>query len=72
MIDGVVREPAGGAHRAPQVAMDEVKRTIVSELAALAQVPRDELVRRRRARFRAMGAEPGRFPAVRASADESP
>jgi acetyl-CoA carboxylase carboxyl transferase subunit alpha len=62
IIDGVIREPPGGAHRAPTVAMEEVKRTIVKELRQLVRIDRDELVRRRRKKFRTMGVEPGRFP----------
>jgi acetyl-CoA carboxylase carboxyl transferase subunit alpha len=62
VIDGVIPEPAGGAHRAPALAMDEVKRTIVRELEALQRVPVDLLVAERRRKFRRMGVLPGRFP----------
>ena len=62
LIDAVIPEPPGGAHRAPNVAMDEVKRTILRELTELARVPSDELVQRRRRKFRALGVLPGRFP----------
>ena len=64
IIDGVIREPLGGAHRAPNVAMEEVKRTIVQELRQLGQVDRSELQRRRRHKFRNLGVEPDRFPRV--------
>jgi acetyl-CoA carboxylase carboxyl transferase subunit alpha len=64
LIDGVIKEPPGGAHRAPLVAMGEVKRTILEELDALAKVPLDELLRRRRRKYRHVGEIPGRFPAV--------
>jgi acetyl-CoA carboxylase carboxyl transferase subunit alpha len=64
VIDGVIREPLGGAHRAPQVAMEEVKRTILSELEGLDGLAPDELVRSRRKKFRTSGWIPGRFPAV--------
>ena len=62
LIDDVIPEPLGGAHRAPTVAMDEVKRTIARELALLDKVSVDELVARRRRKFRTMGWIPGRFP----------
>jgi acetyl-CoA carboxylase carboxyl transferase subunit alpha len=64
LIDGVVKEPMGGAHRAPTAAMGEVRRTILEELDALVKVPVDELLRRRLAKFRNVGEIPGRFPRV--------
>ncbi|MCC7013624.1 MAG: acetyl-CoA carboxylase carboxyltransferase subunit alpha [Planctomycetes bacterium] len=64
LIDGVIPEPLGGAHRAPNVAMDEVKRTILRELEALDARAPDELVRTRRRKFRTMGWIDGRFPRV--------
>jgi acetyl-CoA carboxylase carboxyl transferase subunit alpha len=62
LIDGVIPEPLGGAHRAPTVAMDEVKRTLLRELEALDGYPADDLVRARRKKFRTMGWIEGRFP----------
>jgi acetyl-CoA carboxylase carboxyl transferase subunit alpha len=62
LIDGVIAEPPGGAHRAPMVAMDEVKRTVLRELDALSERDPRELVAERRAKFRSLGADPGRFP----------
>jgi len=64
LIDGVIPEPVGGAHRAPAVAMEEVKRTILRELDAFEGRDTAELVRERRKKFRQMGWLPGRFPAV--------
>ncbi len=64
LIDGVIPEPLGGAHRAPAVAMEEVKRTILRELDAFEGRDSAELVRERRKKFRQMGWLPGRFPAV--------
>jgi acetyl-CoA carboxylase carboxyl transferase subunit alpha len=64
MIDGVIPEPLGGAHRAPTVAMDEVKRTILRELDGLDRIPTSELLPRRRRKFRTMGWIQGRFPSV--------
>jgi acetyl-CoA carboxylase carboxyl transferase subunit alpha len=62
LIDGVVAEPQGGAHRAPTVAMAQVRKTILDELAALSTIPTDELLARRRRKFRYAGEIPGRFP----------
>ena len=62
LIDGVIAEPPGGAHRAPTVAMQEVKRAIIRELDALDGTDPAELVRRRREKFRRLGGLEGRFP----------
>lgn len=64
LIDGVIPEPLGGAHRNPAVAMASVRDTIVSELASLESVSRPELLKRRRAKYRRVGEIPGRFPVV--------
>lgn len=64
LIDGVIPEPLGGAHRAPTVAMEEVKRSILRELEGLEHRSVEELVRERRRKFRTMGWLPGRFPTV--------
>ena len=62
LIDGVIPEPPGGAHRAPTLAMAEVKKTILRELAALEGGDPAERVARRRRKFRRLGVLPGRFP----------
>jgi acetyl-CoA carboxylase carboxyl transferase subunit alpha len=64
VIDGVIPEPPGGAHRAPTVAMEQVKRTILRELDGLMRFSPQELVEGRRQRFRRMGVESGRFPSL--------
>lgn len=64
VIDAVIPEPPGGAHRAPTVTMDEVRRTIQRELDLLVRVPAETLVAERRRRYRQMGVIPGRFPQV--------
>ena len=62
VIDGVISEPPGGAHRAPSVAMEEVKRSILETLEELEALPAAELVAQRRAKFRNLGVTEGRFP----------
>jgi acetyl-CoA carboxylase carboxyl transferase subunit alpha len=64
VVDAIVPEPLGGAHRAPTLAMDEVKRTILTELEALERIPRERLVPQRRQRYRQIANLPGRFPVV--------
>lgn len=67
VIDGVIPEPPGGAHRAPTVTMDEVRRTIQRELDLLIRIPPETLVAERRRRYRQLGVLPGRFPSVSAT-----
>jgi acetyl-CoA carboxylase carboxyl transferase subunit alpha len=64
IIDGVVAEPPGGAHRGPAVAMAEVRASIARELAALTAVPVDALLAARRKKYRSSGEIPGRVPIV--------
>ncbi|MEX1024915.1 MAG: acetyl-CoA carboxylase carboxyltransferase subunit alpha [Planctomycetota bacterium] len=62
VIDEIVREPQGGAHRAPSVAMAEVKRVLMRNLDELAQIDPVELLRQRRTKYRNMAHIEGRFP----------
>jgi acetyl-CoA carboxylase alpha subunit len=64
LIDAVVPEPEGGAHRNPPAALAELRATILRELDALEQIPLDELLARRRRKFRRAGEIPGRFPVL--------
>ncbi|MEU8087883.1 acetyl-CoA carboxylase carboxyltransferase subunit alpha/beta [Micromonospora sp. NPDC049101] len=56
VIDGVVPEPDGGAQRDPDGTAVRLRRTIEDALAALDGVDVQEVVARRRARLRAIGA----------------
>ena len=64
LVDAVIPEPRGGAHRDREGAMATVRATILRELAQLRHLPVDELVRLRRTKFRYAGAIEGRFPTV--------
>jgi len=64
LIDGVIPEPQGGAHRAPMVAMAQVKKTICEQLDELERIPVERLLAERRAKYRHVGEIPGRFPRV--------
>jgi acetyl-CoA carboxylase carboxyl transferase subunit alpha len=55
VIDTIVREPVGGAHRDPAAAIGGLKTAIGDALAELSPLTRDELQKRRRARFLEMG-----------------
>jgi acetyl-CoA carboxylase carboxyl transferase subunit alpha len=55
VIDGVIPEPPGGAHRSWERAAEEIRVALRSALAELRGLARDELVQRRYAKFRRMG-----------------
>ena len=55
VIDGIVSEPLGGAHREPDVAINKVAEVIEKSLNELASIPLDALIQQRRAKFLAMG-----------------
>jgi acetyl-CoA carboxylase carboxyl transferase subunit alpha len=55
VIDGIVPEPGGGAHTDVDEAARLLRETLLEHLEEVESVPADELKRRRRARFRALG-----------------
>jgi acetyl-CoA carboxylase carboxyl transferase subunit alpha len=57
VIDGVIGEPVGGAHREPGVAIDALGDAIEEALDALSGMDGDELVRHRREKFLAIGRQ---------------
>ncbi|MEE2980189.1 MAG: acetyl-CoA carboxylase carboxyltransferase subunit alpha [Pseudomonadota bacterium] len=56
VINHIVDEPMGGAHRDPQAAIATLGNALEATLAELDQVPANELMSRRRDAFLAMGA----------------
>ncbi|MFA6571493.1 MAG: acetyl-CoA carboxylase carboxyltransferase subunit alpha [Bacteroidota bacterium] len=55
IIDVIVPESVGGAHRNHQAMFDILKNILIKELAKLKKIPVDELVQKRREKFYAMG-----------------
>src|SRR5277367_4468469 len=55
IIDAIVPEPVGGAHRAPEEAIDAVADQIAAGLKEMEGISGEELLRQRRAKFLAMG-----------------
>ncbi|HUA18722.1 MAG TPA: acetyl-CoA carboxylase carboxyltransferase subunit alpha [Bryobacteraceae bacterium] len=55
LIDGIVREPEGGAHEDPDRAAELVKETLQTALAGLAPLSGQQLIDDRYAKFRRMG-----------------
>ena len=56
LVDKVVREPIGGAHRNPSQMATRLKAVLVNELDQLQALPVDELLERRYRRLRGYGA----------------
>jgi acetyl-CoA carboxylase carboxyl transferase subunit alpha len=55
LVDGIVPEPAGGAHCDPEKAAENLKSAISKELQVLIKTPIDKLLRARYEKFRKMG-----------------
>jgi acetyl-CoA carboxylase carboxyl transferase subunit alpha len=55
LVDEVIKEPLGGAHRDPQVMAEDLEKSLLRHLEEVSQWSEDELVERRYARLRAQG-----------------
>jgi len=55
LVDGVIPEPAGGAHCDPEQAADNIRATIEKELQVLSKTPIEKLLTSRYEKFRRMG-----------------
>lgn len=55
VIDGIIKEPAGGAHRHPESAILKVKESITASLKSLIKQDPDLLMQKRFEKFRQMG-----------------
>jgi acetyl-CoA carboxylase carboxyl transferase subunit alpha len=55
IIDGVIKEPKGGAHRDHDAAAELVKATILDALERLGKLSASELIDQRIAKYSAMG-----------------
>ncbi|HNR48052.1 MAG TPA: acetyl-CoA carboxylase carboxyltransferase subunit alpha [Bacteroidia bacterium] len=55
LIDGIIKEPPGGAHSNPEEIYQSVKKVIVTELGALRKVNATDRVKNRIDKFSAMG-----------------
>lgn len=56
LVDLVVKEPLGGAHRDPAAMAETLKATLLAELDKIEQLPAPELLERRYQRLRSYGA----------------
>jgi acetyl-CoA carboxylase carboxyl transferase subunit alpha len=55
LIDGIIKEPLGGAHRGPQEVAQNIKNTIKKDLDNLNKISKSKLVEMRYDKFRSMG-----------------
>jgi acetyl-CoA carboxylase carboxyl transferase subunit alpha len=55
LVDEVVREPLGGAHRDPHATAESLKSALIRHLAEVGPLPPAQLLERRRARLRGFG-----------------
>ena len=55
VVDRIVPEPLGGAHREPMEAIGNLKSAIIEELDGLAKLDRAQILEQRRAKFLAIG-----------------
>lgn len=55
IIDGIVKEPRGGAHRDHAAAAKALKAALTKELTRLTKVPQKKLIDARKKKFRTMG-----------------
>jgi len=64
VVDRVVDEPPGGAHRSPAAAAANLKQALKEELDALAECRPDALLQARYEKYRRMGMPEGLSPAI--------
>jgi len=55
IVDGVVPEPPGGAHRNPDAAAANLQSAVTAALRELGGIPIDRLVQQRYEKFRKIG-----------------
>lgn len=59
LIDGIIKEPLGGAHNNREVAFEEVKKIILKNFNELKKLPPKELVKKRMDKYANMGVYKG-------------
>ncbi|MOA54161.1 Acetyl-coenzyme A carboxylase carboxyl transferase subunit alpha [compost metagenome] len=55
MVDGIIPEPVGGAHRDPVLAAGNLKEALAVQLDELTKVPGFQLVENRYGKYRQIG-----------------
>ena len=62
LVDGILKEPEGGAHRDHESTFAAMREVVLSQLNELRALSPDELLAQRRKKYRFSGAIEGRFP----------
>ncbi|MBP6605475.1 MAG: acetyl-CoA carboxylase carboxyl transferase subunit alpha, partial [Nitrospira sp.] len=62
IVDEVIPEPLGGAHRDPRAMCDRVAKALSNQLYALVELPTDQLIAQRDQKFRKIGVVGGLVP----------
>ena len=62
IVDEVIPEPLGGAHRDPRAMCDRVAKALANQLYALVELPTDQLIAQRDQKFRKIGVVGGLVP----------
>ncbi|GAA4361865.1 acetyl-CoA carboxylase carboxyltransferase subunit alpha [Hymenobacter saemangeumensis] len=55
LVDGIIKEPLGGAHTDPEAMVKTLKKTLIKTLDELAAIPSEERISQRIDKFSAMG-----------------
>lgn len=55
IIDGIIKEPLGGAHRNPQGTAESIKTALKKDLEVLKKISKDKLIEMRYEKFRSIG-----------------
>jgi len=55
IIDTVIPEPLGGAHRNPQAAAENVKKAILESINEISMIPKEKMLEKRYEKFRRIG-----------------
>lgn len=55
IIDGVIGEPLGGAHRDPNLVADNIKKELTEALSELSKLSKDDLIEKRYVKYRNIG-----------------
>ena len=55
LVDGIVKEPLGGAHTAPEIMIETLKNTLLKTLKELGNIPVQDRISQRIDKFSAMG-----------------
>ena len=59
IIDSVIKEPLGGAHRDKNALLDEIKKSIRTNLKELSELSREDILNHRKQKFLSIGRKKG-------------